>query len=377
MAARLGGDEFAILLLDEPELGAAVTIASADHRRVRGHVPDPRARTSRSRPASGSPPASRPATRPTTCCATRTSRCTRPSRRARTGSRCSSRRCTRRSSPGTRCRPSSRTRSEGEIDVFYQPSCRSRPAHVRRRGARPLAPPDPRLRGARRVHPAGRGERRDPRARPGRAVRGLPGGGAVALGAPARAISLTVNLSAAQLAQETFVDDCRTSSGRPASRPRGWSLEMTETAMFTRHPDDHRAPRRAARPGRPDRRRRLRDRLLVARLPAPVPGRHPQDRARVRRAGGERPRRLGVRRRDRRARAHRSACGSSPRGSRSRTSSSSCGAGLRVRPGLPVREADAAARRSAERARGPAPSAVVPGRGGRSRSRRPGQPSPR
>ena len=52
------------------------------------------------------------------------------------------------------------------------------------------------------------------------------------------------------------------------------------------------------RPGRPDRDRRLRHRLLVARLPAPLPGRHPQDRPRVRRS---RPttRGLGVRRRDR------------------------------------------------------------------------------
>ena len=57
-----------------------------------------------------------------------------------------------------------------------------------------------------------------------------------------------------------------------------------------------------ARPGRQDRRRRLRDRLLVARLPAPVPGRHPEDRARVHRRLGRRSRRVGVRPRHRRAR---------------------------------------------------------------------------
>ena len=47
---------------------------------------------------------------------------------------------------------------------------------LRRGGARPLAPPDPRHRSARRVHPPGRGERRDPGARPLDAGRELPRG---------------------------------------------------------------------------------------------------------------------------------------------------------------------------------------------------------
>ena len=56
-----------------------------------------------------------------------------------------------------------------------------------------------------------------------------------------------------------------------------------------RHADDHRATHGAARPRRPDRGRRLRHRLLVAGLPAPVQGRHPQDRARVHRHVGDGP----------------------------------------------------------------------------------------
>ena len=90
---------------------------------------------------------------------------------------------------------------------------------------------------------------------------------------------------------------------------------------------------------RPDRGRRLRDRLLVARLPAPVPGRHPQDRPRLRRVRRGRTRRVGVRPCDRRARPDARAA-DRRRGHR--------GAGparapaqprLRVRPGLPVRPA--------------------------------------
>ena len=115
-----------------------------------------------------------------------------------------------------------------------------------------------------------------------------------------------------------------TSCARPASPPTRLVLEMTETVMFHDTPDDHRPPGGPARPRRPDRRRRLRHRLLVARLPAPVPGRHPEDRARVHRArrrpaptAGRSPTRSSPS-------AGRSACGSSPRGSRSPTSSSGC-----------------------------------------------------
>ena len=151
-------------------------------------------------------------------------------------------------------------------------------------------------------------------------------------------ISLTVNLSAAQLGQETFIDDLvdiLRSTGFPATR---LVLEMTETVMF---PDTQTTIARLhgpARPGRPDRRRRLRHRLLVAGLPAPVPGRHPQDRARVHRHVGVGPRRLGVRVGDRRARAHPRAA-DHRRGHRGRRPARAAPrAGLRARAGLPVRE---------------------------------------
>ena len=140
--------------------------------------------------------------------------------------------------------------------------------------------------------------------------------------------------------------------------------------MFARHADDHRAPVGAAGPRRPDRRRRLRHRLLVARLPAPVPGRHPEDRARVHRARGGRPRRLGVRQRDRRARPdarpadHR-------RGDRgARPARAPARDGLRVRPGLPVREGRCRARRWPTRLAATGASRRVPAGANRRRCRR-------
>ena len=94
--------------------------------------------------------------------------------------------------------------------------------------------------------------------------------------------------------------------------------------MFHDTADDHRPARRPPRARRPHRDRRLRHRLLVARLPAPVPGRHAQDRPRVHRPGDGELRGLGIRPRDRRARPDARTCASSPRASRSRTSSTGC-----------------------------------------------------
>ena len=71
--------------------------------------------------------------------------------------------------------------------------------------------------------------------------------------------------------------------------PRDLTFEMTETAMFRDTAGHDRHPRVAARARRPDRDGRLRDGLLVAGLPAPLPGRHPQDRPRAHR----RARRIG------------------------------------------------------------------------------------
>ena len=75
----------------------------------------------------------------------------------------------------------------------------------------------------------------------------------------------------------------RRSSTTPASIPTRLCLEITETALMA---DAERLARRcsaAARARRAAGHRRLRHRLLVARLPQAVPGRRPQDRPLVRR----------------------------------------------------------------------------------------------
>ena len=97
---------------------------------------------------------------------------------------------------------------DGEIDVYYQPILSLATGRdLRRRGPRPLAPPDPRAsssptsssRWPRRAAPSSRSAARVlfEACREAAPWRGGTGEG----------ISLTVNLSAAQLGQETFVDD--------------------------------------------------------------------------------------------------------------------------------------------------------------------------
>ena len=95
---------------------------SADHRSPAGAVPDRRQRDRRwgEHRHRGHEPGT--TTRPTCCCATPTSRCTRPRPQASVGRPCSSRRCTQRSLPVTRCRPSCR----GAWGVASWPSSSSR-----------------------------------------------------------------------------------------------------------------------------------------------------------------------------------------------------------------------------------------------------------
>src|SRR5262249_35710220 len=92
-----------------------------------------------------------------------------------------------------------------------------------RRGAGPLEPPDAGHGPARRVHPAGRGERGDPDPRSVGARGGLP---------PAHGRTVTVNLPAAQLREPTFLDDIDRTISASGLRPEQLVLEMTETAMF-------------------------------------------------------------------------------------------------------------------------------------------------
>ena len=94
---------------------------------------------------------------------------------------------------------------------------------------------------------------------------------------------VSVNLSSVQLQQAEFIGEIESilkSTGLAAER---LVVELTETAMFQDTDDHDRAARDRPRPRRPDRPRRLRDRLLLARLPPPIPRRHPQDRPGIRR----------------------------------------------------------------------------------------------
>ena len=257
--------------------------------------------------------------------------------------------------PARACRPSCPSAVDGgELVVYYQPIVASRPASTY--GVEALVRwrhPTRGLRRARRVHPAGRGERGDPRPRPLGAVRGLPRGGAAGGATGRRAIVLTVNLSAAAAR-----------SSRPSSTTSRRSSRATGLPADATRPRDDRDRRCSTTPRRRSRAsqalrdlgvriadRRLRDRLLVARLPAPLPGRHPQDRPRVHRP----PRTAGPRTGRSPARssrsAGRSACGSSPRGSRRPASSTSLRElGCEFGPGLPVRAGRC--RRRGDRRRG-------------------------
>ena len=106
-------------------------------------------------------------------------------------------------------------------------------------------------------------------------------------------IFLSVNVSAVQIQQADFLAEVEAAlehSGLPAER---LVLEITESAMFrdTQATIDKLTELRAL--GHPDRDRRLRHRLLVADLPAPLPGRHPEDRQGLHRSGHRRRRRSG------------------------------------------------------------------------------------
>ena len=84
---------------------------------------------------------------------------------------------------------------------------------------------------------------------------------------------VSVNLAARQVARRGLVTRCAALLERPACRPQRLQLEITESAMMgTRGRAGPRAAR-ARRPGRTDRHRRLRHRLLQPGVPAAPAGR--------------------------------------------------------------------------------------------------------
>ena len=164
-------------------------------------------------------------------------------------------------------------------------------------------------------------------------------------------LAMSVNLSVKQLQHSDIATDVRDALAESGLAASSLTLEITETVMMTdtdlavQRLDRAQGARRPARDGR------LRHRLLVAQLPQPLPGRHPQDGPLVparRRVAAD----LGAR--GRRDRAGRDA-GARGRGRGDRVSRAVARAPrarLRLGPGLPVRPADGRRRDAGVPARG-------------------------
>ena len=99
-------------------------------------------------------------------------------------------------------------------------------------------------------------------------------------------LEMAVNVSARQLQEPGFVEEVRATLERHALAADSLVLELTESVLV----DDASAiPERLSalkRAGRPDRDRRLRDRVLQPDLPDPVPDQHAQGRQVLRRRAG-------------------------------------------------------------------------------------------
>ena len=141
--------------------------------------------------------------------------------------------------------------------------------------------------------------------------RELPGG---------RDLRMAVNLSARQLREPGLVDTVIHAAARAtSSTPDRVILELTESLLMDQNPGARDTLRALARARLPHLDRRLRHRLLVARVPADVPGRRGQDRQVVRRR--PRPSRHAARSRSSPRSWRwptRSACRPRPKGSRPR-----------------------------------------------------------
>ena len=233
LAARLGGDEFAILLLDDPGLGAAVTVATRLIAAFAVTFPisgqDLKMSASIGIAASlGSAEHADDLLRNADVAMYTAKQAGKnrfavfePTMHAAIVAR------------HAMSTELSHAVTEGEIDVFYQPCSRSRPGS---RSASRRSPAGSTRRAAsssptsssRWPRRAARSSRSGGRCCSRRVARRRPGARATGEG-----VSLTVNLSAAQLAQETFIDDLvdiLRATGFSASR---LVLEMTETVMFS------------------------------------------------------------------------------------------------------------------------------------------------
>ena len=210
--------------------------------------------------------------------------------------------------------------------------------------------PDPRHRPADPVHPARRGHRPD---HPDRALgaRTRPVTRAALLHerfAAQPPLDISVNLSVRSCSPTTIVEDVGDALARPGSSPAR-SCSRSPRAVLMADSSDRavRAPERAQGARHPARDRRLRHRLLVALLPQPV-RRSTSSRSTSRSSTARRDGRLrALLGRDRRPRRD-----ARPRGRRRGHRAvdpgvASARAGLRARPGLPLRPRHGAGRRHA------------------------------
>ena len=135
------------------------------------------------------------------------------------------------------------------------------------------------------VHPAGRGDRADRAASAAGCSReACRAGGALAGRDRGRTSPWRVNVSAAP-ARSRRPRRRRSRDALDRGRPRPGRARARDHRVRAgrRHREPRSALQQLREPRRPARDRRLRHRLLVAELPAPVPDRHPEDRPLVRR----------------------------------------------------------------------------------------------
>ena len=99
-------------------------------------------------------------------------------------------------------------------------------------------------------------------------------------------ITMSVNVSARQLESETLVADVAEALARVGLRAQRTGPRDHRDDDHARHRAHGRPAHRPQGPGGAHRHRRLRHRLLVARLPAPVPGGHLEDRPLVHQLAG-------------------------------------------------------------------------------------------
>ena len=104
-------------------------------------------------------------------------------------------------------------------------------------------------------------------------------------------IGIAVNVSARQLETDEFVDEMASALSDSGLEPSALTLELTETAVMTDAEASVAATDRDQAARSADRDRRLRRGLLVARLPAALPGGRAEDRPLVHRPPDQRPRR--------------------------------------------------------------------------------------